>query len=244
MSNNKLTVVDREGTTHDLEWEPGQTLMEALRDTTFPSWLPAAGPPPDQRATYSSRTRSSTPWGSAVRMRLNCWSKPRVIGSVGLAALLPAGLHQGPRRGPSPSRWPPKSSAVAVAAGSWLCRRVRHRDPHGADIRCGLSSGRRLGIGHVQERQPGEPGIGLHDRLVQHQARQGPVAAGGQVLDGLAAEDAAAWSATSSTSSSAWLARRRANRCWDWPPAAVRDCTYLDPVLDASTAPSCATATA
>lgn len=36
MSNNKLTVVDREGSTHDLEWEPDQTLMEALRDNDLP----------------------------------------------------------------------------------------------------------------------------------------------------------------------------------------------------------------
>ncbi|WP_284751542.1 2Fe-2S iron-sulfur cluster-binding protein [Arthrobacter sp. efr-133-R2A-120] len=36
MSNNKVTVVDREGATHDLEWEPDQTLMEALRDNDLP----------------------------------------------------------------------------------------------------------------------------------------------------------------------------------------------------------------
>ena len=32
MSNNRLTVVDRDGATHDLEWEPDQSMMEALRD--------------------------------------------------------------------------------------------------------------------------------------------------------------------------------------------------------------------
>ena len=32
MSNNRLTVIDRQGSTHHLEWEPDQTLMEALRD--------------------------------------------------------------------------------------------------------------------------------------------------------------------------------------------------------------------
>jgi 2Fe-2S ferredoxin len=36
MSNNKLTVVDREGATHDLEWEPDQSMMEALRDNDLP----------------------------------------------------------------------------------------------------------------------------------------------------------------------------------------------------------------
>lgn len=36
MSNNKLTVVDREGKSRDLEWEPDQTLMEALRDNDLP----------------------------------------------------------------------------------------------------------------------------------------------------------------------------------------------------------------
>ena len=36
MSNNKLTVIDREGSTHKLEWEPDQTLMEALRDNDLP----------------------------------------------------------------------------------------------------------------------------------------------------------------------------------------------------------------
>lgn len=36
MSNNNLTVVDREGSTHRLEWEPDQTLMEALRDNDLP----------------------------------------------------------------------------------------------------------------------------------------------------------------------------------------------------------------
>jgi 2Fe-2S ferredoxin len=36
MSNNTLTVVDREGATHDLEWEPDQSMMEALRDNDLP----------------------------------------------------------------------------------------------------------------------------------------------------------------------------------------------------------------
>ncbi|GAB13459.1 2Fe-2S ferredoxin [Arthrobacter globiformis NBRC 12137] len=34
--STKLTVVDREGATHDLEWEPGQSMMEALRDNDLP----------------------------------------------------------------------------------------------------------------------------------------------------------------------------------------------------------------
>ncbi|MDQ0865511.1 2Fe-2S iron-sulfur cluster-binding protein [Arthrobacter globiformis] len=36
ISNNTLTVVDREGATHDLEWEPDQSMMEALRDNDLP----------------------------------------------------------------------------------------------------------------------------------------------------------------------------------------------------------------
>lgn len=36
MSTNKLTVIDREGSTHDLEWDQDQTLMEALRDNDLP----------------------------------------------------------------------------------------------------------------------------------------------------------------------------------------------------------------
>ena len=36
MSKNNLTVIDREGSTHNLEWEPDQTLMEALRDNDLP----------------------------------------------------------------------------------------------------------------------------------------------------------------------------------------------------------------
>jgi 2Fe-2S ferredoxin len=36
MNNNTLTVVDREGATHDLEWEPDQSMMEALRDNDLP----------------------------------------------------------------------------------------------------------------------------------------------------------------------------------------------------------------
>jgi 2Fe-2S ferredoxin len=36
MTNNKLTVVDREGATHALEWEPDQSMMEALRDNDLP----------------------------------------------------------------------------------------------------------------------------------------------------------------------------------------------------------------
>ena len=36
MSKNQLTVVDRVGATHDLEWEPDQTMMEALRDNDLP----------------------------------------------------------------------------------------------------------------------------------------------------------------------------------------------------------------
>jgi 2Fe-2S ferredoxin len=35
-SNNTVTVIDREGASHDLEWEPDQTLMEALRDNDLP----------------------------------------------------------------------------------------------------------------------------------------------------------------------------------------------------------------
>lgn len=36
MSKNQLTVVDRVGATHDLQWEPDQTMMEALRDNDLP----------------------------------------------------------------------------------------------------------------------------------------------------------------------------------------------------------------
>ena len=36
MSNNELTVIDRQGSTHRLEWEPDQTLMEAVRDNDLP----------------------------------------------------------------------------------------------------------------------------------------------------------------------------------------------------------------
>ena len=36
MSSNTLTVVDRDGATHDLEWEPDQSMMEALRDNDLP----------------------------------------------------------------------------------------------------------------------------------------------------------------------------------------------------------------
>ncbi|MFE4542932.1 2Fe-2S iron-sulfur cluster-binding protein [Arthrobacter sp. NPDC056727] len=36
VSNNQLTVVDRQGAIHDLEWEPDQTMMEALRDNDLP----------------------------------------------------------------------------------------------------------------------------------------------------------------------------------------------------------------
>lgn len=36
MSNNKLLVIDRDGASHDLEWEADQTLMEALRDNDLP----------------------------------------------------------------------------------------------------------------------------------------------------------------------------------------------------------------
>ncbi|SDK98196.1 hypothetical protein [Arthrobacter sp. ok362] len=61
MSNNKLTVVDREGSTHSLEWEPDQTFMEALRDNDLPSWHPAAARPPAPHATSSLRRRSLTP---------------------------------------------------------------------------------------------------------------------------------------------------------------------------------------
>lgn len=36
MSNNKLLVIDRDGTNLDLMWEPDQTLMEAVRDNDLP----------------------------------------------------------------------------------------------------------------------------------------------------------------------------------------------------------------
>lgn len=36
MSNNELTVIGRDGTTSAVEWEPDQTLMEALRDNDLP----------------------------------------------------------------------------------------------------------------------------------------------------------------------------------------------------------------
>jgi ferredoxin, 2Fe-2S len=34
--STKLTVIDREGATHDLQWEPGQSMMEVLRDNDLP----------------------------------------------------------------------------------------------------------------------------------------------------------------------------------------------------------------
>ncbi|VXC12975.1 Chloroacetanilide N-alkylformylase 2, ferredoxin component [Arthrobacter sp. 9AX] len=34
--NNKLNVIDREGNAQPLEWEPEQSLMEALRDNDLP----------------------------------------------------------------------------------------------------------------------------------------------------------------------------------------------------------------
>ncbi|MCZ4589190.1 2Fe-2S iron-sulfur cluster-binding protein [Rhodococcus opacus] len=36
MSNNTITVIDREGSPSQVKWEPEQTLMEALRDNDFP----------------------------------------------------------------------------------------------------------------------------------------------------------------------------------------------------------------
>lgn len=36
MSNNTITVIDREGSPSQVKWEPEQTLMEALRDKDFP----------------------------------------------------------------------------------------------------------------------------------------------------------------------------------------------------------------
>ncbi len=36
MSNNTLTVLDRDGQQHAVEWEPEQSLMEALRDNDLP----------------------------------------------------------------------------------------------------------------------------------------------------------------------------------------------------------------
>lgn len=36
MSSNEITVIDREGTAQTIEWEPDQTLMEALRDNDLP----------------------------------------------------------------------------------------------------------------------------------------------------------------------------------------------------------------
>ena len=78
MSNNKLLVIDRDGASHDLEWEPDQTLMEALRDNDLPVLgAPAAAPRPARRATSSWRKRSSTPWPNAVRTNWNSWSRPR-----------------------------------------------------------------------------------------------------------------------------------------------------------------------
>lgn len=36
MSNNEVTVVDRDGVVQTIAWEPDQTLMEALRDNDLP----------------------------------------------------------------------------------------------------------------------------------------------------------------------------------------------------------------
>jgi ferredoxin, 2Fe-2S len=36
MSNNTLNVIDRDGRQHAVEWEPAQSLMEALRDNDLP----------------------------------------------------------------------------------------------------------------------------------------------------------------------------------------------------------------
>ena len=41
----------------------------------------------------------------------------------------------------------------------------------------------------------------------------------------------AAWSAAASLACRAWLSRRRANRCWLWPPALVRPWTWRCPIL-------------
>ena len=45
----------------------------------------------------------------------------------------------------------------------------------------------------------------------------------------------AAWSAAASYAARAWLSRRRANRCWLWPPALVRPCTCRWPTLESTT---------
>lgn len=36
MSNNEVNVIDREGAVRPIEWEPEQSLMEALRDADLP----------------------------------------------------------------------------------------------------------------------------------------------------------------------------------------------------------------
>src|SRR5699024_5847398 len=78
---------------------------------------------------------------------------------------------------------------------------------------------------------PGDEG-GVHPRRLVGGGRRG-------------ARTRTAWSAAARTSPSAWFSRRRANRCWDQPPAAVRDWTYRVPLLCARSSrrpfsPTCA----
>ena len=68
--------------------------------------------------------------------------------------------------------------------------------------------------------QPAQPRVG------EHLGDGRPVAAGDdRPGPGRPASTRTAWSAAASYASRACLSRRRANRCWLWPPALVRPCT-------------------
>jgi ferredoxin len=97
MSNNKLTVIDRGGTTHDLEWEPDQTLMEALRDNDLPVLASCGGTASCatchvflDKEVFDTLGERSERTGTARRSR--------GLPGVRLPPLLPARLQPGPQR--------------------------------------------------------------------------------------------------------------------------------------------------
>ena len=88
----------------------------------------------------------------------------------------------------------------------------------------GRRGGDRYGEPGARDDRAREPSIG--ERL-----GDGGVVAAGDQRPARPARMRAAWSAAASQAWRAWLARRRANRCWLWPPALVRPWTCRWPTL-------------
>ena len=215
---------------HDLSREPARPGRHARRvGWRSPTW--------GSSACSSASSRGTAGWPSARCPRSARYSSSSRCMTIAWAGLL---LHE-------PIGWSTALGGLAVMACAALAVRTRlglvvsrpaRRGARGLTGRAPPPARGRRAAGRAGRRaracgrsaSDAQPGVGEHLR------HQRPVAADHQPArdtpgacapgDSLSANRIrSAWAATASASASAWLPRRRANRCWDQPPAAVRDWT-------------------